>query len=619
MFGNYNDNGMAFLATHKNKKNGAEYVYEVHSYWDKKKKVHRNKQKYLGRLNKVTGEIIPAKKRTPSIQQSTKIQKFKENQSDVADQKIKEQKIEAHTQSHSECAEYSQTPPTCIKQVSNFQKIQPLENPEKRNAPLNHEDAGHNEYAATPYNLCNHSNAQKNSTPSAAVVPFTASTKIVGPALLLAKVAQDTGLTQILQQIFPDFFDKLLSIVFFIVQKGLPLSRCESWSKNNAHPFQQCLTSQRISELLQKITEESRQYFLKCWLQKIVETDYLCYDITSISSYSEANEFVRFGYNRDHESLPQINLAMLFGQKSKLPAYYRRIPGNISDVATLETTMQFLDFLGVKNITFVLDRGFFSQDNLRKIQEKNHQFIIGVPNNRKWVQNILDQHSDSITSPTKYVKINEDEALFAAVHEVQFGGHTSYLHIFYNNKKAAEDFDNFTLDLLKYKEELEANNRQAKHQKEYEKFFFIDETDKMRVKFNEIAIQDYRKKYAGFFCILSTNKMDFREILRIYRNKEVVENCFDDLKNQLDMKRLRVHSSAAMDSRIFLQFLALIIMSHVRNVASEDKVLGGLTIREIMEALESLVEVRYPGGVIYTETDPKQRRIMEVFGLEALP
>jgi transposase len=529
---------MAFLTTHKNKKTGTEYVYEVYSYWDKEKKVHRNKQKYLGRLNKETGELIPSKKR--------------------------KSKPSRDVSSSNNCG----TPPENSTEI-------PAEAP-----------------------------------------PFTASTKVAGPTLLLDKISKDLGLTQLLQKCFPEIFDKILSLVFFIIQKGLPLSHCESWSRNSLHPFNQLFPSQRISELLRQITEEARQCFLKIWLKRIIETDYLCYDITSISSYSEGNEFVRFGYNRDGEPLPQINLAMLFGQKSKLPAFYRRLPGNISDVATLENTVKILDFLDVKNINFVLDRGFFSQENVAELQKKDHQFIMGVPTNRKWVQAIIDLYSDSIASPSRYLKIKEDEALFAEVHEVDFQGGRAYLYLYYNAKKAAEDFDEFTLNLLKYKEELETNHRQSKHQKEYEKFFIVNEEDKTQVKFNEKAIQDYRKKYAGFFCILSTKKMDSKEMLQIYRNKEVVENCFDDLKNQLDMKRLRIHNSTAMDSRVFLQFLALILMSHIRNVTKEDKMLNSFTLREIMEQLESLVEVTYPGGKVYTETDPKQRRILEIFGVE---
>ena len=46
----------------------------------------------------------------------------------------------------------------------------------------------------------------------------------------------------------------------------------------------------------------------------VVDKEYLAYDITSVSSYSELNDMTRYGYNRDGESLPQVNIAMLFGE-----------------------------------------------------------------------------------------------------------------------------------------------------------------------------------------------------------------------------------------------------------------------------------------------------------------
>ncbi|MDE5801359.1 MAG: hypothetical protein K2I22_00390 [Lachnospiraceae bacterium] len=46
--------------------------------------------------------------------------------------------------------------------------------------------------------------------------------------------------------------------------------------------------------------------------------------------------------------------------------------------------------------------------------------------------------------------------------------------------------------------------------------------------------------------------------------KDDVEKSFDDLKNDLDTKRLKIHSAAAMDGRIFIQYIALILLSYVR-------------------------------------------------------
>lgn len=105
---------------------------------------------------------------------------------------------------------------------------------------------------------------------------------------------------------------------------------------------------------------------------------------------------------------------------------------------------------------------------------------------------------------------------------------------------------------------------------------------------------------------MTTKKMDAFDALEIYRRKEAVENSLNDLKNTLNMNRLRILSLTAMDSRLYLQFLELILLSGVRTVVKLRPILKRMGVREIMEQMESLVEVRYSGryGSIIIETDP---------------
>lgn len=42
-----------------NKENGTTYVYESVSYWDKEKQQPRSKRKLIGKLDPLTGEIVP--------------------------------------------------------------------------------------------------------------------------------------------------------------------------------------------------------------------------------------------------------------------------------------------------------------------------------------------------------------------------------------------------------------------------------------------------------------------------------------------------------------------------------------------------------------------------------
>ncbi len=121
--------------------------------------------------------------------------------------------------------------------------------------------------------------------------------------------------------------------------------------------IEESLTSQRISEILSTIGIDEKQTFLGRWMDKILEEDYLCYDITSISSFSEFNEYIKYAHNRDKEKLPQMNLAILFGQKGRLPVYFQRTPGNITDVTTLHNLLKTFKALEKKTIHYVMDKG----------------------------------------------------------------------------------------------------------------------------------------------------------------------------------------------------------------------------------------------------------------------
>jgi len=446
-----------------------------------------------------------------------------------------------------------------------------------------------------------------------------ANVKVYGPYLLLNKLAEDIGLSSALKKSFPNSHEKILSLAFFVAQKGLALSRCETWSESHQHPMTQPISSQRVSELLKEMRESERLHFLSMWLKRLSENDLLCYDITSISSYATANEYVRWGYNRDNESLPQINLAVLYGQRSGLPAYYRRLPGNISDVKTLQSTMDTLDFLGETKLHFILDRGFYSEKNVDALLDKRYHFALAVPVGRLWVRNIIDLYYDQVASPERYKQTGENEALFMVSHLHRWGARRCYLHLYYNAARADEDFDNLTQKLIMCKEELEKEDLQEAHKELYERFFIVKRTPKrgLSVIYNDAEIQKYRKRYAGFFCILTNVKTDSAQLLDIYRGKEVVENCFDDLKNGLDMRRLRTHSSQAMDSRLFIQFLALVLISSVRMVAKGSMDLRYKTVREIMEAMESLVRITYSAryGCSLSEVGPIQQKIIDAFGL----
>lgn len=175
--------------------------------------------------------------------------------------------------------------------------------------------------------------------------------------------------------------------------------------------------------------------------------------------------------------------------------------------------------------------------------------------------------------------------------------------------------DEFNGELIGYKTELESEQLVLGHQEAYEKFFIVKTTPKRgrQVSYNDQAVKQHISRYTGFQALLTNSIKDPIEALRVYRDKDAVEKSFDDLKNQLDMRRLRMHQSIAADGRLFVQFIALIYMSALRKEMRQSGLLERHTVRELLQEMETLTKVRYSGkyGCILTEVTKTQREILE--------
>lgn len=131
---------------------------------------------------------------------------------------------------------------------------------------------------------------------------------------LYRSLSERLGLIDALRQAIPDYWQELFMLACYMISTSDPLLYCSDWiSGTESYPVGS-MTSQRISELLISITDQQRNDFYKNWCEANPADDYLALDITSASSYSELIDDVEWGYNRDHDHLPQINLCMLMGK-----------------------------------------------------------------------------------------------------------------------------------------------------------------------------------------------------------------------------------------------------------------------------------------------------------------
>lgn len=450
---------------------------------------------------------------------------------------------------------------------------------------------------------------------------ITATAQIVGPAVVLNELSQSTGVASLLKSCFPKTYRQILAMASYLALQGGALSHCSSWAKSHEPDLATSLSSQRISEIISSIGLDEKETFLVKWMKKALEDDYICYDITSISSYSELNEFIKYGYNRDKEKLPQLNLAMLFGQKTALPLYYHRVPGSINDVSTLHNLVLTFKALKVKRMHFVVDKGFYSKKNIDELVQHRDRFTIGIPLNNKWLQQTIDDVYETIHGPAGYRKL-DDEILYVHSRIYPWGDENRrcYLHLYYNASSHAKDVDSFNEELLQYKLEIESGKPVAEHKKAYADFLIQKRTPRrgLVVTYNNEAISQHINRYAGFQALLSNGIKDPLEAIKVYRDKDAVEKCFDDLKNSLDMKRLRMHKSTTADGRLFIQFIALILISELRQRMRTSGLIEKYTVRELLQEMETFTKVTYTGkyGHIHTELTKAQRDILKELKIE---
>jgi len=136
-----------------------------------------------------------------------------------------------------------------------------------------------------------------------------------GATFLLDAIGENLGITADLKKCFPDIYRQILSTAYYLIMEDKnPLSRFPKWAATHKHPYGKNIPSQRSSELFASISEDARNRFFRLQGNRRIEKEYWAYDTTSISSYSRCLRQVRYGMNKDHDPLPQINLAMLFGE-----------------------------------------------------------------------------------------------------------------------------------------------------------------------------------------------------------------------------------------------------------------------------------------------------------------
>ena len=336
---------------------------------------------------------------------------------------------------------------------------------------------------------------------------------------------------------------------------------------------------------------------------------------------------MEWGYNRDNESLPQINLGIVYTEQTNFPLYYQIYPGSIPDVNTLKNILIYLEMLELKETVFVLDRGFYSASNLLKIKDSNIEFVIPLSRSVKIFSSLLSDNKRNLSNPTNLF-IFKDEVLFHVRKTISINDElTVEAHVFLNEQKRSEKACRFFKKIVelelsikkeKFKRKNEAFQYLSDHLPGSSNFFHVTiENGIADIKRKPRNISDHASKLGAVIIITNCNSLSRESILALYRRKDYVERIFDVLKNELDGKRLRSNSREVIEGRLFVKFLSLILYSGIQNNMRSEGMYKKYSIKEIIYELKKLKIINMSNNKSHlTETTKRQKSIYEKFSME---
>lgn len=438
----------------------------------------------------------------------------------------------------------------------------------------------------------------------------------------LKSIAVQIGLLDILQESIENHWQEVFTLACYLICSDKPLMYLSDWISQTETLSVGNMSSQRISELLVSFQIEQRNHFYELWCKHITEQEYLALDITSISSYSELIKDCEMGYNRDHENLPQINLCMLMGEKSKLPVYQSIYSGSLKDVTTLTSIIKEISALvPQKIIRLVMDKGFFSTKNVNDLINENiYEFLIAVPFTSKFALKQVESESKDIDTPSK--TLLTDDNPIRGIHKLRVFGNNSvkvHSHIFFNPIKASKEKNELYGYIAELKQLATINPDNPKLKSEFNKYLIVRKSNKSENGYT-ISIRDdvikEKIKTKGWMVLLSNHIDNPQEAHDIYRAKDVVEKGFDKLKNSLNLGRLRVHTDERMQNKIFIGFIALIMMSHIHKVMKDKKLYAKFTMDKLLIVLAKNKVMYVNGERILRPLTKEQKTILESFNIK---
>lgn len=235
---------------------------------------------------------------------------------------------------------------------------------------------------------------------------------------------------------------------------------------------------------------------------------------------------------------------------------------------------------------------------------------------------LITASRDSLIAPANVIKGENGGIIYGkTVYRTTEHGRT-WFHVYYDPVRRDKIVAGFMQKLRECMDELVADTPLESHKDLYEKYFVVTDTPKRgrRVAYNDDALKEYLDSDSCYWVLMGTEKKTAPDTLAEYRDRGGVELGFDDLKNLLDLNRLRNHSDATVRGKIFVNFIALIILSALRRTvdAIPEKDRKYWSESDMLDKVETYSKVHFAGKYkdIFTTPTKTQRMVFDLLGIK---
>ncbi|WP_310604955.1 IS1634 family transposase [Anaerosporobacter sp.] len=472
----------------------------------------------------------------------------------------------------------------------------------------------------------------------------------IGTWVVIRKIVNDYKLQEILGKYLPakDVGLLLDLATYSIIEEDNRAQHYPSYAYS--HPLfsdgMRIYSDSKIGEFLRSMDEEVSVSFQNDWNEERNHRDriYISYDSTSKICEAGDLRIVEIGHSKENVETNIFHYAIAYDTKNREPLFYELYPGSINDISQLQCMIDKTKGFGYKKIGFILDRGYFSKENIYYLKDNGYSFIMMLKGKADLVQKWVLENKGTFET-NRVCNIPAYDVYGKTIEKKLFGTDQKprYIHLYHSSSLEAHErkdvekkinqltaflthhinqFKEFGKGMETYfelhydehaKRKENKKNKEDNGQHNTRKFVFFEE---------KMSVIELELNLCGYFVIVTAEKMTAKEALEIYKGRDASEKLFLSDKTFLGNHCLRIDSDESATSKIFIEFVALIIRNRMYNYLKDAmkemaKKPNYMTVPAAIRELDKIEMARQLDGVYRLDhaVTATQKTILRAFGI----